>query len=171
MIGIRGSSPHGGLEWGARFFLSFYPLIALIAAWNWRGKERIELGIIIVLICLGVGFQARGIYTIRKDKQINAALNQIVMTTPEEHILSDLWWFLLNSAPVATQKALYAAEPAQEIGEWINTASNQGIQKFDLVTLNSGLLTEIKVHLPQKSISVIDLIRIENLLVYRLSTK
>jgi hypothetical protein len=169
MIGFRASSPHGGLEWGARFALSFYPLLALVAAWDWDDQSRLDLVIIAVLMCLGLGFQARGILTIHKDQGINARLNQAILTTPEENIVSDLWWLLLNTAPIHPQKTLFAGQTPKAIAAWVDRAAEQGVQEFDLVTLNYGLPKALNQHLLRAEFTILELIQVDNLLIFRIS--
>jgi multisubunit Na+/H+ antiporter MnhB subunit len=173
ILGLRASSPQGGLEWGARYALAFYPLLALAAAWDWRDRAKIDRFLIVVLIVLGIGFQARGLLTIRRDKGINAALYQTVADLPEEHVLTDLWWLALNGAKVQNQKAIYSLESPQEAATWITLAPDQGIAGFALVTLDHALPAHISAHLQQPGpgeidIAILELIQVQDLLIYRL---
>jgi hypothetical protein len=170
MIGVRGSSPHGGLEWGARFALPFYALLALVAAWN-PSAHRIDRAIIGLLVCLGIGFQVRGILTIRHDKQINAALNQAILDTPEKDIVTDLWWLPSNAAPIYPRKAFYAAGTPWEIAAWANRASSQGVGQFNLVTLDYALPAKVKGHLPGYELTILELIQVKNLLIFRIAVE
>lgn len=168
LVGLRASSPHGGLEWGARFALTFYPLLALIAAWDIGSKrhDARELAIIGALVFLGLGFQARGIWTIHHDKQVNAALNQIIVETPEQHIVFDQWWMLLNAAPIYPQKAIFVAATPERLSEWIDLAASCHIRRFCLVTLDNALPGKVTQVLDTYRISVVDIHRVENLIVF-----
>lgn len=144
IVGFRGSSPHGGLEWGARFAMSFYPLLALVAGWDLgaRRDDAITLVVVGALLFLGLGFQVRGLWTIQRDRQINATLNQMVRELPEQHIVSDLGWFPLNAAPIYDQKQIFVTDTAQELSEWIEQAMGQHVKQFVLVTLDGALLAD-----------------------------
>jgi len=171
MLVFRGSSPHGGLEWGARFALTFFPLLAMIAAWDWRNKPWIDLVIIAVLILPGFGFQVRGLLTIRHDKQIAAELNRTLVRLPEEDIITDLWWLLLNAAPIHGQKAFYAAREPERIAEWVEDFSGESVRSFSLVTLNPGLIDLVRSQLKPGELIIQDVIDVDNIFIYRLKVR
>ncbi|MCK6629909.1 MAG: hypothetical protein L6R45_32635 [Anaerolineae bacterium] len=105
--------PHGALEWGARYMLTFYPFLAVLAFWGLKAKWwTISSGVIIgALIFLGLGFQIRGLWTIYADKQINPALNQSIAEASSPYIVSDLWWLPLNAAPLYQQRTVFLSPP------------------------------------------------------------
>jgi multisubunit Na+/H+ antiporter MnhB subunit len=168
ILGLRGSSPQGGLEWGARFALTFYPLLALAAAWDWRTKPRIDRWIIVALIILGMGFQVRGLASIRSDLQTNRALNQVIAELPGEPVLTDLWWLALNAAPVYADTPLYTIKSPQEGAAWIAHAQGRDIRQFSLVTLDHALPAHISSHLEAPQIAILELIQVGDLLIFRL---
>jgi len=171
MIGFRASSPHGGLEWGARFALSFFPLIALISAWCWQEKAVIDKILIISLICLGFGFQIRGILTIQKDKQINASLNQTILSLEGDHVVTDLWWLSLNAAPIASHKAFYAVKNPEEFSQWLVKAEEKGVREFSLITIGPNLLSAIENNPQSVELQLLELKVIGNIRLYRLILK
>ena len=138
MLVFRGSSPHGGLEWGARFALSFYPLLVLACCWHRQGVHNIEIGergwsgvqrkfnsfLLTAFILLGVAFQVRGVITIRNDKLTSHALNLALLATPEVQVLSDLWWLPLNAAPIYPQKAFFLANTPEQMAAWLGRAGD-----------------------------------------------
>ena len=143
ILGIRASSPHGGLEWGARFALTFYASLALIAAWDWKSQPKIDRWMIIVIILLGVGFQVRGLLSIRNDLHTNGNLNQAILDLPEDQVLTDLWWLPLNAAPIQAGKEFYSIGSPGEGASLISVASERGIERVSLVTLDHALPTHI----------------------------
>jgi len=171
MIGLRGSTPQGGLEWGARFAMTFYPPLALLAGWDLGSTRRDAkyLMIISALTLLGLGFQARGIWTIRHDKQVNGALNRAIAETPECHIVSDLWWLPFNIAPIQTQKALFLAPTPEKVAQWVKVADSHNVRRFSLVTLDYGLLDNAARDLEDHRLHVVDVDYVENLLVFRVA--
>lgn len=168
MIGLRASSPHGGLEWGARFAMVFYPLLALIALWKWKPGQRLEMGLVWGLILLGFCFQLRGLLTIHHDKTVNHNLNQVILASPDNHVISDLWWMPLNAAPIYSQKALFVASSAEEIARFAQTALDHGVGQFTLVTLNPNLPSDISAESQTLELRVMETFRVENLVIFRL---
>jgi hypothetical protein len=167
MVGLRASSPHGGLEWGARFFISFYPLLAITATWNWQNKGKLDRVIILALALLGVGMQVRGLTVIRQDKILHAQLNRTIQATSEKHVISDLWWLLLVAAPEHPGKAIYAARP-EELSDWVDQAWAQGVRDFDLVTLDHNLPILLADQITPRKLAIREVLPVDNLLVYRL---
>ena len=173
IVGLRASSPHGGLEWGARFAMTFYPLLALIAVWD-LGAERYDVKTLVVvgaLLFLGFGFQARGIWTIRHDKQISAALNQMIVDTPEQYIVSDLGWMPFNAAPIYYQKTIYVALTPDKLGSWIELVAAHQVQQFYLVTLDGALPDKVARVMDRYKIDVVDTHQLENLLMFQISVE
>ena len=169
LLVLRGSSPHGGLEWGARFALVFYPLLAIIAGWDMRSLHIIDITIILALFVIGLGFQFRGMETIRSDRQINSSINQTILETPEDHIVTDLWWFLLNTAPVQPSKAIYTVQDFDELNEWIIVANENQVSNFALVSLDRSLPWHTRYLHPEYGLQVSDIIRIGDIWVFRLA--
>ncbi len=167
MLVFRASSPHGGLEWGARFALLFYPLLAILAGWGWLTTKhaRFVLGLFIIL---GIAFQIRGLATIRQDKQINNALNQALVAAPEVLVLSDLWWLPLNAAPIYPQKAFFLATSPETMAGWAEQAGDQGLQNFLLISLDPRLPGQVDQALNRYHAQVVGETTIENLHSYQI---
>jgi len=159
----------GGLEWGARYVMTFYPLLALIAGWDLGvSRRRIEtLAVVGALVFLGLGFQVRGIWTIQHDKQINRALNEVIVEMPEQHIVSDLWWIPFNAAPTDTQKVLFVAPTPEKLANWVELAATHQVRRFCLVTLDYALLGNVTQILDEHRLSVLEAHRLDNLLIFR----
>jgi multisubunit Na+/H+ antiporter MnhB subunit len=155
---IRGSSPHGGLQWGARFALSFYPILSILALWNWdiRRYDNKLLAVMVILVLLGFGFQARGLWTIWNDKQFNGMLNETITEVPETYILSDLNWLPLNAAPIYNQKTWFVAETPETVVAWVNRAAEKELSFFSIVTLqNSQIIDTLEPVLTENAFEVI----------------
>ncbi len=168
---LRGSSPHGGLEWGARFAMAFYPLLALIAAWD-LGDQRDDVimrTVVAALLLLGLGFQIRGVYVIRHDKQISLALNQGLIRMPEPYVVSDLSWIPLNAAFIYNRKQIFVTDTSEELSEWVTLAARQQVERFIVVTLDSALLTHANRRLEGRRLEMIDMWRLGNLKILQVS--
>lgn len=171
ILGFRASEPDGGLEWGARFVLTFYPLLALMAAWRLPNTEqsfalRITLA---ALIALGLGFQVRGIWTMRQNQEYNAALTRQIVQLSESHLVTDLGWFPLNIAPIYGQKATFIVDGIEELATWLDLAHDQDVAQFILATaehdplLKSGTFT-----LAEQTLEVVEVNRTSGVILYRI---
>jgi multisubunit Na+/H+ antiporter MnhB subunit len=183
MLVLRASSPHGGLEWGARFALSFYPLLAIAACWEAQGLVNVEAWahiprslfsrsssfLLAAFILLGIAFQARGLITIHDDKQTNHALNQALLAVPEVQVLSDLWWLPLNAAPIYPQKAFFLANTPEQMAAWLGQAGDAQFRNLSLVTLNPELPAQISQSLQSYELQISHQGSIENLFLYQVS--
>lgn len=144
LVFLRASSPHGGLEWGARFAMIFYiPLAIITILYQRLSRSAVENGILLALILLGVGFQARGLWTIHQDKISSLTLARTLQELPESAILTDVWWLLYDSAPVAGQKAIFTASNTLDIADWVNLVHAQQMQDFILVTFTPQQVAEV----------------------------
>jgi hypothetical protein len=146
LLFLRSSSPQGGLEWGSRYFLSFFPLLAIMVGWRsprgFRSNGGWSGAILAAMLFLGLGFQIRGLLTIHHDKQLSAALNQELEEAAAAGytLSSDLWWLPLSAAPIYIDEAIFVFdyEPAKEF--WLNLSSTGQVSKFALVTLDKQWL-------------------------------
>jgi hypothetical protein len=153
--------------------MTFYPLLALIAVWD-LGANRHDvktLAVVAALLFLGFGFQARGIWTIRHDKQINAELNRMIVDTPEQYIVSDLEWMPLNAAPIYYQKTIFIALTPDKLGSWVELVAAHQVQQFYLVTLDSALPDKVARVLSQHKIDVVGTQQLGNLLAFQISVE
>lgn len=171
MVGLRASSPHGGLEWGARFALAFYPLLALMACYDLGPEKRSArtIAIVAAFMFLGIAFQTRGIWTIHHDKVINANLLHAIEETPDHHVVSDLWWMPLVVSAAQSEKAIYVTNGLDKLETWIQMASDRHLQTFSLVTLDASLPYRATQSLNAGELRVVGVHTIENLIIYRLA--
>jgi hypothetical protein len=90
-------------------------------------------------------------------------------------VISDLWWLQLNAAPLyeadhfQPEKAFYTPATSQSMANWIESAYAHQVTQFDLVTLNYALPRELIPLLPQHTLTILELIQVDNLLVFRLA--
>lgn len=149
VIGVRFGPPHGGLEWGARFAIVFYPFLAIMAGWDLKLNRPAAAALFTagLLIYLGVGFQLRGLSVLYQDKRINHELNQAMIADPNSVILTDIWWLLLNAAPIYHQKNIYLIDEVT-LRQWTEMAQANGLSHFTLITFNEKLPQQIARAMP-----------------------
>jgi hypothetical protein len=120
-----------------------------------------------MLVIIGVGFQVRGLMTLRHDKQINARLNQALVDVPETVIATDLYWLPLNAAPIDPPKPIFVAETPQRLAAWTAQAHRQGVSALALVTLHPDRLEQVSVWLTGLQVEPVEQQPIENLNLLR----
>ena len=140
IVGVRFGPPHGGLEWGARFAIVFYPFSAIMAGWDFQLNKLSIPKILIIgsLISLGIGFQMRGLTVLQQDKRVNHELNQAISATIEPIILTDIEWLPLNAAPIYDQKNIYLVDDSN-LREWVKMMQANQLHHFTLVTFDNDL--------------------------------
>jgi hypothetical protein len=171
IVVFRLSSPHGGVEWGARFAMVFYPLLALIAAWN-LGSRRREIKTLIIVgafVFLGISFQLRGLWVVLFQKQFNNSLNQVILELPEYHIVSDIWWMPLNAATIYPKKAIFLASTPEKIGSWVKLAAFNRIHQFSLVTFKDDLLNDVAQFLDEPELRIVETERVGGVFIFRVA--
>ncbi len=169
MVALRGGQPAGGLEWGARFAIPFYPLLAIVAAWplGKMGRQVKALVVIAALIGLGIGFQARGVLVMRDNQQNNAALYQALREQPEQVVVTDLWWLPLNAAPLVGQRTVAVVDTADDLAAWVAQAAASDVQQFILATNRQAPLLEQDVTLGDHTLDVTPLSTVDEISLYR----
>ncbi len=147
VVFLRAASPHGGLEWGNRFFLTFMPLLAIMAAWKAPGSLR-QSGythlLIALLMLLGLGFQIRGIRSIYNDKILGEALVQELNEARETgyHLSSELWWLPYSANSIYAEEAIYIYQDAND-SLWLQLVNSEAIARLAIVTLNKNWLEHV----------------------------
>jgi hypothetical protein len=170
IIALRAASPHGGLEWGARYAMAFYPLLAVLAGWHFKRNHHNRRYLILAggLLFLGLAFQIRGIVANRESKQINEALYTLILEQPDEHILFNEWWLPLNAAPIYLEKHFYVVSNATELNAWTQLARQNEIQAVTLITTDSGLVDEFNSQTANQELEIEVNGMIAQMSVYRL---
>jgi hypothetical protein len=118
-------------------------------------------------VFLGLGFQARGIWTTGQDKQTNAALYRMVVEVPERHIVTDMGWLPLNAAPVYAQKSFFVTDTPEELGSWVAHAAARQVRQFSLVTENDQLLYNTIPILDGHRLTVVEFGHMGHLMILR----
>jgi hypothetical protein len=149
IVFVRFGPPHGGLEWGPRFAIVFYPFLAIMAGWDLRWNKRNAPMLLAAgaLIYLGVGFQLRGLAVLYQDKRINHELNQAIREDANDVILTDILWLPLNAAPLYNEKHIYLVDETN-LSDWTTMAQANQITRFTLITIDASLSRRIAREMP-----------------------
>ncbi|MEM7585853.1 MAG: hypothetical protein AAF560_20855, partial [Acidobacteriota bacterium] len=134
---LRGATPDGGREWGSRFAMTLFPLLAVVAAWpsvrpreTHRGTELAAALASVVpalLFVLGIGFQIRGLITIERVLDDGARFHRQLAALEDEAIVTDVWWLALDAVPAELELPIYTVEGLEEPGVWLAAARRHGV--------------------------------------------
>ncbi len=138
---LRSSFPHGGLEWGSRFFMTFFPFVAIMAGWGLDEKQQANVLVLVTvggMLLLGLGFQLRGLAIIRQDKQLILTLDQELdkVVANDYAITTDIWWLPYQAPLTYFSSAIYVTENNKASAVWIALSQEEEISDFVMVTLD-----------------------------------
>ena len=172
VVVVRYGPPHGGLEWGTRFAIVFYPFLAIMVGWDFKLNRLSTSALVIaaLLIYLGVGFQLRGLSVIYQDKRINHELNQAIAADPNAAILTDIWWLPLNAAPIYNQKNIYLVDEVT-LPQWTELAQANELAHFTLITFNGDLPQQITRETPDITLTTQNARQFGHFLFFALTLK
>ncbi len=132
---VRGDSPNGGPEWGARFALTFYPLLAILGLWR-GGYQRLSIfgqAVGIALVIIGFGMHARGIHVLKADRNFSLDVNQAILAAPSRALVTNQDWLPLNAAPIFGQKDWFVISTDTSLHDWAQLARAHGVGEATLV--------------------------------------
>jgi hypothetical protein len=107
--------------WANRYFLAFYPLLALSTLgalanlWHASAKwPRAFLALAVVMACsAGIATNLAGVYRIAQDKTNSEQVCQTVWQTYDKLVVTDEWWWSVECAANAPQTYLLGTDHQQ----------------------------------------------------------
>lgn len=137
----------GGTEWGSRYLLITVPALTLFA-WSavesllpargnggaWRPGAKPILAGIALLTGMTVWLQFYGFRTIEETHWSNRRLADALEQTPDEVIVSAVWWAPLNAAPAYfRKKILYAGDADHPAGPLFERMRAANVRTYTLL--------------------------------------
>lgn len=132
-----------GLEWGPRYLLLLYPLmaiLALLAVQIYRESnrpvylKRAVVGIVALMMLVGVQYQVRGLWMLYSNKQTIAGWQTALETRALEPVVTDLWWLPAAVPTYFISHEMYVVHPA-DAAEWLALAAAHHVTTFTYATL------------------------------------
>jgi hypothetical protein len=155
---VSGLGPDSRFEWGQRYLLPAYPLVAVLVVAAlprlWLGLHddgRLRIGgsllrdlitlMLLLALIVGIGLEIRGVMAIGAARQDSAAWTQRVRSitsgTPNAPIVSDVWWLPLRVAGGYGNRRLYLVNDAQQLAAFVQQMKANGQSDFWLLTTAS----------------------------------
>jgi hypothetical protein len=118
----------GGAEWGTRYALVLYPLLAIVAGVRFQAfLTSAETGqgcrtAVTIIACglfgLGLLFSVRGVGEIRRTKQDLSAFSREV-NAGAGVVVTDHWWLAAALAPTFAEREFYTVVGQGEFAVWL----------------------------------------------------
>ncbi len=134
----------GGLQWGPRYMLALYPLlviaslVGLVYAWPSIGKH-LRVGLTTVYLAgvlVGLGFEARGLYSTRLTMGFYSQSGQAVRELGEKPIVTECSWLPLVVPDLYWNGNMFNINGIP-LESWLENARRAGINTFDKVEMLS----------------------------------
>lgn len=131
-----------GLEWGPRYLLLLYPImaiLALLAVQIYRESnrpvylKRAAVGIVALMMLVGIQYQVRGLWMLYYNKQTIAGWQNALETRAPEPVVTDLWWLPAAVPTYFISHEMYVVHP-ENASEWLALAAAHHITTFTYVS-------------------------------------
>jgi hypothetical protein len=151
---LSGLGPISLHEWGQRYLLPAYPLLAvlsLLAVASFAERAQVEkgpygsrvlTGLFALLALVGVGFVVRGYVMLSEERaQLTDWLALVRALPASEPVVTDTWWLPLNLAADFYTRPFMLAEGDARLSEWATQMRARGVTTFGLATTNPSIFT------------------------------
>lgn len=137
---------NGGLEWGPRFFLPAYPLLAALTVGWWRRGDpalrRTSLGraAIVALALLSIAAQGRGVVGIHTGLRWQLAVNEAVEGIADgSPLIATRWW--MPTVVIGSYRRIPMFHVADRAGieRWLAAAAARGLDGFWLLGVDAQI--------------------------------
>jgi hypothetical protein len=151
----------GGLQWGPRYLMAFYPLIGIIAVASFfEGlKERSHfsriawIGAFLIGILVAAGFQVRGFWTWNNYLQRYQAADQVLKQYQDLPIVTDYCDPPLHIADIYWNQ-IFLSTTRTGIQAWNDFAGQHGVDQYYAASLDVCQTIPLTQMLPEGQIGV-----------------
>jgi hypothetical protein len=136
--------PAGGLQWGPRYQLAFYPLLVTAATiglgleWQSAGRwlRRGTLALFLVAVLVGVGYQVRGLLSARQTRSYYQTSEQALYRLPSQTLVTGCPWLTMVMPRLYWTNSVYWAGDETAFGGWVNVARRAGVHAMCRVEMD-----------------------------------
>lgn len=129
----------GGLQWGPRYLVVVYPLLALVssasfAAWREESGRRAWLATVFAaFILLGVFNEFRGLELLKWKKDFNLRVMACLKGSTSDTVITIPWWAPLSAAPAFYEKDFFSARSPQDLNRLVALLREKQRRGFVLI--------------------------------------
>jgi len=149
---IRGWLAAGGLQWGPRYMLAFYPLMMIAGILavqefiemnqGWRRKLVSSLALITLLV--GVGYQSRGYYTMLMTMRLYNESAQVLRTMKDEVIFTECTWMPMVIPDLYWRGNVFKGEPSETMVRNLGLVGKDEYVEVEMLSCNTATLDQVQ---------------------------
>lgn len=142
----------GGLQWGPRYMLAFYPLlvaaslVGLVQAWPLlsRAVRHTLLGLYLLSVIIGVGYQMRGLDSALQTKQHFVETHERLQTFHQDAIITECRWLTMVIPDLYWDGTMFSIHGDADFDHWVYAAQQVNLSSvcrvyFDICDANLQL--------------------------------
>ncbi|MGB9898563.1 MAG: hypothetical protein ACP5N6_15075 [Anaerolineae bacterium] len=139
----------GGLQWGPRYLLPFYPLCVVGGLLGLEGSSNPKrlsryflIGIYILSVLIGMGYQIRGAYALWYTTRLFQNAGHQIENLEADALVTPCTWMPMVIPKLYWDRPIFAVHNEESLHRWSVLAAQAGLQKVYLVDM------EICLHIP-----------------------
>lgn len=145
---LKGWVAAGGLQWGPRYLIIFYPLLTVAAMITiiddyFSMKRQLFLMAFGVAVIIGIGFQIRGMVSALQTRQYYEQTRVTVDNLPTKIIATDCPWLSMVMPEVYFDKMIFTVEDSDRT-HWMNLLRLNSVDSFYYVKMDLCSLTPLE---------------------------
>jgi hypothetical protein len=136
LVASRGGLAGAKLEWGPRFLLPAYPLLAALtlaglarARRDWP-SSRVTLGLAAIAIVLSVALEVRGLVQVHLTHERATTWGRALAARSDLPVVTSLRFLAMNTAPLTDDQPLFCVEGGPGLRRWLDLALAAGHERF-----------------------------------------
>jgi len=132
-----------GMEWGQRYLLVLYPLLAVLTLVSLRTYhlserprwlKRAFTTVVAALMVTGIALEVRGVAMLYDTRQKLSTWNQALRE--EGPVITDSWWLPTAVAVLFTEHEMFCLPNRKSIPRWLELAAASGMTRFTVVSFD-----------------------------------
>jgi hypothetical protein len=153
---LSGLGPISRHEWGQRYLLSAYPVLAVLALLTVTRFRPADFGVRFntrtfkvalatlgaFLLAIGLLFTARGYVVLYSEKtQVKSWQDLAASLPPDMPVLTDQWWIPLNLSPIFYTRPIMLASGDDRLTQWATQMQQHNLRTFAFMSDKPDIFT------------------------------
>jgi len=134
----------GGLQWGPRYLLVAFPMLAVLAHRTLTRLSQLQIspglqhavwGVFLLLLVTGIGLQTLGLRQQYNRRETWFSARSAVLALPEEIIVTASSWFVLEMADLYYHKEFHYVASQSSYQRLVDTLRTHNVARFAFIPL------------------------------------